>query len=189
MCISDMILNKVAVTSMLLESVIQGNSESNGSKEAEVALKSLDELTGWIKFLQMAHDLRETIGIFNENRIAEKRKEMRYPLPEIYQKYIGLSIHVHGSVISVQLLNFSQSGMQFKSPEDLAVGSVIEGIFFTERHPIKKGVSFIAVVRHCSKLDEGFNVGVQITAVQDDSTLDFFMDVHDFIVMALSDKQ
>jgi hypothetical protein len=184
-----MILNKVSVTSMLLESVVQGNSEDNGSKEAALAVKSLGELTGWIKFLQMAHDLRETIELFNENRIAEKRKERRYPLPEIYQKYIGLNIQLHGSVMPVQLVNFSPSGMQFKCPEHLIVGSVTEGTFFTAGHPIKKEVSFIAVVRHCFKRDEGFDVGIQITAAQDDSAMNFFMDVHDFIVMALSEEQ
>jgi hypothetical protein len=189
MCIADMILNKVASTSMIIESSIQDNPESSNWEKAQLALKSLDELTGWIKFLQIAHDLRETIDLFNNGMSKDRRKEIRYPFPEIYQKYIGLHIEISEAMALVELVNFSSQGMQFKSPAPLAAGSTVKGVFFTTHHPIKKEVSFTATVMHCAETDGGFNIGVQIAGSPDESSLNFFRHVHDFVVMSLTDNK
>ena len=187
-CIADMILNKVSVSSLLLESAIANAPGCEGSEKAGMALKSLDELVSWIKFLQMAHDLRETIELFNGRNTRKNRKqrsEIRYPLPEIYRKYIGLHITGNGAAVQVDLINFGRSGLQFRAPEPFPVGTSMAGVFSTERHPIKREVSFVAVVRHCTPDSGKYKVGVQLDGKHDEVSLDFFLNVHDFIAKAL----
>jgi hypothetical protein len=180
-CIADIIINKASVSLLGLEQV-QG--ETGLSKSAytnlELSIKAINELVNWVKFLQLSHDLRELVTISHEDAPG-KRSETRYPLPEVYQQYISTHIKVSDSYLPVLLLNFSQSGLQFKSPVEVSNNAVVECILTTS-HAIRKKVHFKAVCKYCTSLINGeFVVGAKILEVSDNLIFNFFLDVYEFI--------
>lgn len=188
LCIADMVINKVSGVKAFIEMI----GEGGGGEDATVfdrALRNLNELIDWVKFLQIAHDLRE-VGRLSEEEVAgEHREEMRYPFPEKYRNYVGMRIGEAGSSLPVVLLNFSRRGIQFRSSQRLSVDSSREGLLFTERHPVRKSVSFTVRIKHCTKRGDAFIVGGRIENISDDVTLDFFKNVHEFVVESLLKKR
>lgn len=176
-----MVINKVSGIKEIIEITLADNQHEKITENLTEALKSINELTNWVKFLQIAHDLRLLSSLSYGNKTHEKRKEIRYPLPEIYQKHISLKINVSGSWVPVLLTNFSQRGVQFKCPEPLDSGAVYECVLFTV-HRINKAVSFKARIKYCTKHEREFVIGATIEEIADAISFNFFEDVYNFIM-------
>lgn len=183
-CIADIVINKVFGITSFIELVKQEKQNDKVNEYFNEILKKMQELIDWVKFLQIAHDLKTLISFPDETKIPEKRKEMRFPFPEIYQKYIVLKINISGLFVPVTLINFSQHGLQFKCHEPLDINSVRDCTFLT-KHIIEKEVSFKVRVKHCEKHNEEFIIGGLIEEVSDGVSFNFFKSVHDYILEIL----
>ncbi len=187
-CIADMVINKVFGISSVVEIALKENLKEDIVERLDLALKETQELIDWIKFLQIANDLKTLISASEANREKEQRTEMRFPLPEIYRQYIALKINTFGVYNPVTLLNFSRSGLQFKSLFPLEINSVRECILVTS-HIISKEVSFTIITRHCIKDNSGYIIGGQIEKVSDSTSFDFFKNIYDYVIEILQKQQ
>ncbi|MBI4837710.1 MAG: hypothetical protein HY806_00860 [Nitrospirae bacterium] len=187
-CIADMVINKVFGISSVVEIALKENLKEDIVERLDLALKETQELIDWIKFLQIANDLKTLISASELNHEAEKRSEMRFPLPEIYKQYLALKINTFGVYNQVTLLNFSRSGLRFKSLFPLETNSVKECILVTS-HIISKEVSFNVIIRHCIKDSGGYIVGGQIEKVSDSTSFDFFKSIYDYAIDILRKQQ
>ncbi len=182
-CIADMIINKVSGISLIID---MARHERNSEKILEIlneASKDVNEIISWVQYLQIAHDLIELSSQFGKVREQEMRRETRYPLPEIYQKYIVITMNLSGSLLPVLITNYSQNGVQFISSEPISVNSVIECIL-SDRQAIGKGNSFRVNVRYCNKHnDKDFILGARI-----EDPLDIFRSIHDLALKTVTDK-
>ncbi len=183
-CIADMVSNKVAGVLAVIELTAGEDDKNKIIANLNKIMKAVDELDSWVKFLQIVHDLRELNALLSEDGINEKRKEIRYPFPEFYQKYIVLKVWTSGFFVECRLKDFSASGLQFKCPEPIDIDSVKECTLSTN-HIIKKSVSFKIRVRHCKKLNGEFLIGSRIKKVSDSMSFNFFRNVYDFIAEPL----
>ena len=179
-----MVINKVFGITSILELAKMESKEDAMNEYLNKALNQTQELVNWIKFLQIAHDLKTFISLPGETQAYERRREMRFPLPEIYQKYIILKINISGIFVPVILANFSQHGLQFICSQPLEADSVKDCVLVTSQ-TIGRQVYFKARVRHCAKQNEEYIVGAQIEEISDSASFDFFTSVHDYILEVL----
>jgi len=180
-CIADMVINKMfGISSIIAVSMGESSPEKIREKLSH-AMKTMDELIAWVKFLQIANDLRELSSLSFEDGVPEKRRETRYPLPESYRDYILMKVKVGDSLVPVSITNFSRHGIRFMCPEPLAPGTVVECILLSS-HRIRKEVLFSVKVRYCTKQGATFDTGVQTEDISDKVSFDFFRSVHDLIM-------
>ncbi|MBI4824212.1 MAG: HAD-IA family hydrolase [Nitrospirae bacterium] len=119
--------------------------------------------------------------LYEEELMLERRREKRYPVPEIYRKYIEMKIRkVSGDLIDVGLLDFSEHGIRIKSPVRFFVGELIDCIASIPQS-LTRDVTFKAIIRHWVVAGDGFIIGAEIKEVQDAVWFRIFKRVHDFI--------
>jgi hypothetical protein len=116
--------------------------------------------------------------------MIEKRKEPRYPIPEMYQKHIKLKIKkgsdefTPAKVLDVSLGGIKIGGDQIK----LMVGSVIDCSIYIPRF-LPGEAHFSAKVHYCME-DEGekyYFIGAEAVQSSQESWVKIFFRVHDFI--------
>ena len=115
--------------------------------------------------------------------MTERRKETRYVIPEIYQKYITFKIRRgSGEFISIDLLDFSLEGIKIRNPLILAVDSMLECSIAIPKS-LTKELLFKATVKYCAPDPSGgdYLVGAEIVQAGDDLWLRIFSKAHDFI--------
>lgn len=178
-CITDVVINRTAGISMLLGFTLNEKEKASIDEGIRESLAMANELSNWVKYLQMISDLKELSSLVLDSDSAEKRKEVRYPLPNYLRDSIGVKIKLAGAAAPAVLVNFSQSGLQIKSAEPLAVGSRIECCLALP-HPAENEVTFKATVRYSS--GGGGFAGAQIEEVSGVKVFNFFNNVHYFIM-------
>jgi hypothetical protein len=176
-----MVINKISGILAIVESEAEKNQRDETRQFFDEALRNIRELINWVKFLQIAHDLRVPSLLAYETKIPEKRKQTRYPLPEVYRKYVVMKINIAGSFVPVLLTNFSQHGMQFKSPEPLAIESIRECALLAT-HIAEKEVIFKVRIKYCARDNGEYSIGAEIEEISDSITFDFFNNVYDVMV-------
>jgi len=112
-----------------------------------------------------------------ESGPEERRKEQRYPVPAIYQKYI--TIEAYGNDIC--LIDFSRSGLGFVSLKELKVGTCIDCVLSAPRSLSQK-VRLTVEVRFCKEISDEYVIGSLIKKVEDELWFDLFQEVHDYIL-------
>lgn len=182
-CIADMIINKLSGILAVMEHAASDQSYNVG-EFACMALKNVRELIDWVKFLQISHDLRVPGSLAYEAKESEKRREMRYPLPELYRKYIIVEIDIAGSLRQVKLSDFSRHGIQFRCSQRLETGSLTNGVL-RSAGSVGREVAFKVRIRHCTSYGGEYIAGGNLEAVSDNTIFDFFKSVHDFIWEAI----
>lgn len=113
----------------------------------------------------------------------EKRKETRYVIPEIYQKYITFKMRMgSGEFVPMDLLDFSLYGIKIRNPLLPAVDSTIECSISIPKS-LTKELLFKAKVKYCLKDLSGgdYLIGAEIIQTGDELWLRIFSKVHDFI--------
>jgi hypothetical protein len=185
-CITDMVLNKVFAVSLSLEPVLDDVSEDNKNRHyIEQAMHALHELTNWIKYLQIVKDIRLLASV-SDDRTSDRRRESRYPMPEIYQRYLKFLVDVSGIFIPAKLINFSRRGLSFVIADELSVNSSHRCIISTAQ-TTRKEASFNFRIRRCSEHGDGYLVDAEIEDISDGPSFDFFENIVSFID-AVSDK-
>lgn len=184
-CIADMVLNKVFAVSLCIEPVLNDAGGDKNRQCLEQAMHALNELTSWIKYLQVAKDIRLLASV-SEDRMSDRRRESRYPMPEIYQRHLKFLVAVSEIFIPARLVNFSRHGLSFVSADELSVGSSHRCMISTVQ-TIRKETSFNIRVRHCSAHADGYMVGAEIDGIPDSLSFDFFENIVSFID-AVSEK-
>ncbi|TAL27340.1 MAG: HAD family hydrolase [Nitrospirae bacterium] len=129
-------------------------------------------------------DIKQLIRLIGDDmNMQERRKETRYPVPEIYRHYIILKIkNKAGDFIHVPLLDFSRHGVRLKSPVSIETNSIIECLISVPAS-LDKEVEFKARVKHCiaDEASPDFIVGAEIEEIPDKLWFHVFEKVHDFI--------
>jgi hypothetical protein len=184
-CIADMVLNKVFAVSLCIEPVLNDTSEDKNRLYLKQAMHALNELTNWIKYLQVVKDIRLLASV-SEDRMSDRRRESRYPMPEKYQRHLKFLIAVSDIFIPARLVNFSRRGLSFVSADELLVGSSHRCMISTAQ-TIRKETSFNIRVRHCAEHADGYLVGAEIEDISDGLSFDFFENIVSFID-AVSEK-
>jgi hypothetical protein len=188
LCISDIVLNKISVIKVMIESALERSQDSELGDSLHYAVTSIEELTSWIKFLRIAHDLREFGASFFEGGIAaERRREKRYPLPEIYQTFIRMEIQCPGGPLAGQLIDFSRKGLQFLSSAPLEPGSLAECVLSTRRLATEK-TAFSMKIKYCIEKEGAFTIGARIEDVADEESFNVFNTIYTFIFDLVSGK-
>ena len=113
----------------------------------------------------------------------ERRKEKRYAVPEIYTKYVSLSIRKAPDEFQpVDLLDFSLEGIKIRNPSSLPMDCSIECIISIPKS-LSREVSFNARIRYCvqEEGDENYLIGAEILQSGKNLWLEIFSKTHDFI--------
>lgn len=170
-----------------LEAVIVGDSNYDISAGKGAGIRTIAVTYGYKEKAElkdadyMINSLKELLPLLYESGdMPERRKEKRHPVPDIYQRYIGLKISVSEELIPVSLLDFSEHGIRLKSPIPFNIGDLI-GCIISVPKSLTKDIAFKGRVRHYFEEDGYFIVGMNIEEVQDEVWFRIFKRVHDFI--------
>ena len=115
--------------------------------------------------------------------MVERRKETRYVVPEIYQKYITFKIRRDpGEFVPVELLDFNPYGIKIKDSFVSAVDSPLECLISAPKS-LTREIPFNVKVKYCIQNDpgEGYLIGAEIVQSGDHLWLNVFSKVHDYI--------
>lgn len=145
--------------------VTYGYKDPETLKHADCMIDSMGEL------VELLYDIEV---------LSERRKEKRYTVPDIYQKYIELKIEIAGDYIQANLLDLSEHGIKIKSPVPLEAGSLRECTLAIPKS-LSREIAFTARIRHCFEQSGEFIAGAEIEEVEDTVWFRIFKKVHDFI--------
>lgn len=179
-CIADMVINKTSGISLLLGKALK-ESPNEAAQDIHNAMTISNELSNWVKYLQITRNLKHLNVLHWNVGISDRRKVARYPLPKIYEKYISMKVTFPGRSVPVRIIDFCQRGTQFQSPEPLEPGAATE-CSLTTTFTIKKEVHFRMMIKYCSLRDDGYLIGAHIDEVDDSSEFNFFNNIYYFIV-------
>jgi hypothetical protein len=115
--------------------------------------------------------------------MRERRKETRYFVHEIYQKYVTFKIRKGSEeFLLVELLDFSPSGIKIRTPFSLMVDSSIECLISIPKS-ITKEIPFVGKIKYCiqGETKEEYLTGVEIIQTSAPIWFDVFSKTHDFI--------
>jgi hypothetical protein len=180
-CIADMVINKVFGISSVIEMSREESAPEKIREALSQAVRTVDELITWVKYLQIAHDLRELSSLSYESGVDEKRTEVRFPLPGIHQNYVGMKVKIVDSFVPVTIANFSPHGIQFTCPEPLVPDTVRDCILLSPQGTGRE-VFFRVKVKYCVRRGSECLVGVRTEDISDKVSFNFFKSVHDFIM-------
>jgi len=179
-CIADMVINKTSGISLNLSRALI-ESPHEAAQHIHNAMTISNELSNWVKYLQITRNLKHLNALHCNVDISDTRKVARYPLPKIYEKYISMKVTLPDRSVPVRIIDFCQRGTQFQSPEPLEPGAVME-CTLTTTFNIKKAVHLRMMIKYCSLRDDGYLIGAHIDVVDDSSEFNFFNNIYDFIV-------
>lgn len=122
-CLSDLIINKTAGMTMALTASLEMGDCKFMEETVRESLTNANELSNWIKYMQAIPDLQAVGEMVLDADTADKRTEIRYPMPEA--KVGQLRVLLEGSS-EASLLNFSQSGLRLLSPVPMRQGDMLD---------------------------------------------------------------
>ncbi len=181
-CIADLVINKTTATSMMLELSLSGNVIDEDGEAIRKAFASTNELTNWIKYLQMVLDMKELHSLVLGSDMNEKREEIRYPMPEAQADKVGMALADTGGKDFMRVINFSQSGVRFVSPAPYEVGDVVESYLVSSGGTWADTVVFKAEVCNCIGSGGSYQVGARVGEVSGKEVFNFFVNVHSLIL-------
>ncbi len=181
-CIADLVINKTTAISMMLELSLSKKKVYEEGEAVRRAFTSSNELSNWIKYLQMVGDMRELHSLVLGSDQNEKRGEIRYPLPEAKADRTGISLAGSEGHGFLRVLNFSQSGVRFVSPASYEVGDVIESYVVSRGGRRDDCVVFKAEVRNCRGSEKSYQVGARVMEVAGKDVFNFFVNVHTLLM-------
>jgi hypothetical protein len=115
--------------------------------------------------------------------MAERRKETRYVVPEIYQKHITFKIRRDpGEFVPVELVDFNPYRIKIRDSFVSAVDSPMECLISAPKS-LTREIPFSVKVKYCIQNDpgEGYLIGAEIVQGGYHLWLNVFSKVHDYI--------
>jgi hypothetical protein len=174
-CIADMVVNKAAAASMLIDLSLDGKDPSALKDNLKDSVRTINELSNWIQYLQLVQNLQKLSSLVLDSDLSEKREEIRYPVPAGHERKVMLRGTCGEDAFNAQLLNFSQSGMGFHTPQILPAGTDAE---VTISGPDKENpVKFSGELRYSVKTNGHHLNGMLIKEVQGNNGFNFFSHV------------
>lgn len=113
---------------------------------------------------------------------VEKRREERYAVPDVYQRYILMRVKAGADYIPATLANFSRSGVLFETSIPLENGAETECVISLSLI-LDREISFKITVKYCYKNTDSYIIGAAINTIADETWFDIFVEIHDYIVM------
>jgi hypothetical protein len=113
---------------------------------------------------------------------AERRREERFSVPDVYSRYITLKVKVGEEFVPAVLGNFSRHGILFESPAPFEQGARTQCIIAVSLL-LSREISIGINVRYCYSHEKGHIIGAYIEDISDEVWFDVFVGVHDFIVV------
>ena len=117
---------------------------------------------------------------------AVPRREQRYPVSGVYQRYVGLKVKIDDVFVPVILHNFSGSGVLFESSVPFEIGAHADCTISISQ-ALSREIAFAIRVKRCQKKNEAFFVGAAIETVADATWFRVFKEVHDYIMQRKGD--
>jgi len=117
---------------------------------------------------------------------AVPRREQRYPVTGVYQRYVSMNVNIEGVFVPVILHNFSGSGVLFESSVPFEIGALADCAISISQ-ALSREVAFAIRVKHCQAKNEAFLVGAVIETVADATWFRVFTEIHDYIVQRKGD--
>ena len=117
---------------------------------------------------------------------AVPRREQRLPVPAVYLRYIKLKVKISKVFVSVILQNFSGIGILFESKVPFEIQSPVNCVISISR-ALSREIAFDVRVKHCEKKNNTFLIGAEIERAADETWLNVFRAVHDFILQRQDD--
>ena len=181
-CIADLVINKTTAITMMLSLSLSNKKAYEEGEAIRQAFASTNELTNWIKYLQMVGDMRELHSLVLDSDQNEKRGEIRYPMPEAQADKVGMALADTEGQGFLRVLNFSQSGVRFVSPAPYEVGNVIECCLVSSRGSRDDRVVFKAEVHNCQGSEGSYQVGARVGEVSGKDAFNFFGNMHSLML-------
>jgi len=117
---------------------------------------------------------------------AVPRRAQRLPVPAVYLRYIKLKVKIDRVFVSVVLQNFSGVGILFESKVPFELQSHVDCVISISR-ALSREITFDVRVKHCEKKNNTFLIGAEIERAADETWLNVFRAVHDFILQRQDD--
>lgn len=178
-CIADMVINKITGISALLQLLMKKETSPENLKLIEKADMEIKGLVDWIRFLELAGDIREFIKARPEERPDEKRSEPRFPVTDTLRDIMKMSVQVDDKNSDVEIINISNKGILFRSRQEFEPGERILSTLKFIKNPIRERV-FYLTVRHSTKKGEHFLTGAEVD--RDEATyFSIFQSVYEYV--------
>jgi phosphoglycolate phosphatase len=97
--------------------------------------------------------------------LLERRRETRYEIPDVFQKYLEMRVRIADELIPVRILDFSEHGFRIESPVPLDEGKMRECTVSAPRS-LQREVALTALIRHCHEEGNVFVAGARIEKVE-----------------------
>jgi hypothetical protein len=121
-------------------------------------------------------------AVGSQEEIIEKRKEKRYAVSVADQKYLKLQVKSGNEFVPAILGNFSRSGILFECLAAFSQGQHTECILSVSLL-VSREITFGIEVKYCYA-DRGSHImGAAIDTISDETWLDVFVEVHDFVLL------
>ncbi len=128
----------------------------------------------------MATDKKSHEPAKKSTEYTEKRRDLRYGVPERFQQYLTLHVKTGSQHVPAILANFSRNGILFESSVPLHAGARTECILSLSLL-IFRVISFWIDVKYCYKDANSYIIGASIDTIGDKAWFDLFEEIHDFI--------
>jgi hypothetical protein len=172
-CIADLVINKTASISMLLGFSLDEQDKEAANENLRESISISNELSNWVKYLRIVKDLRDLSSLVLDSDSAEKRTEIRYPMPGGYETQVAMTIALPDSEVQCVIVNFSQSGAQLRCPKALDIDSLAECIIKLPP-PYNNEMPCRARIKYCGKSDGDYIIGARIDEVSGSRSFNFF---------------
>lgn len=117
---------------------------------------------------------------------SERRREERFRVPPVYQRYLTLRVKSGDESVPCLLCDFSRSGILFISPTPFEDG-FRTGCVISMPSLLTQEVVFSVCVKYCLAKDGSFFIGAEIDSVADQIRFEIFTEIHDYIVQRQDD--
>lgn len=112
--------------------------------------------------------------------LAEKRKEPRYDVPDIYRKYIDLEVTGRQGRLKAKLLELSGHGLRLAASERFEPGSAVECVLAAPRS-LSREVAITVRVKHSERHGEDYVTGAEIERIHSEVWFKVFQHILRFI--------
>jgi len=179
LCLTDMVINKITGISALLQIIREEINDVKTLALLERADREMQALVDWIRFLEVAGDLREFLKAQPELRDPERRREPRFPVTKTLREMIRLDVEMNGVCRTVDIINMSNRGLLFSSSQPAESGSVLNARLVFVRTPLRERSFHLHVIYSHPR------AGVYLTGCEvspeEKELFDIFKSVYEYI--------
>jgi len=179
LCLTDMVINKITGISALFQILREEIEDRKALELLERANGEMQALVDWVRFLEIAGDLREFLKARPELREPERRREPRFPVTQTLKEMIRLEVEIDGMFRTVDILNLSNRGILFRSHQPMESGTVLKARLVFVRTPLRER-AFHLHVRHSRPQSGAFITGCEVSPEETES-FGIFRSIYEYI--------